>query len=209
MGLLLLSGGGNAEIARTTNEYFVNRIDKEKPLLYIPIAGDPTRRSYESSHSYMKNMFTELGVKNTRMWTDLTNKTVEDLIEYSAIFISGGDPIKLLDHCKTTGFDDVLIHYYESGGTIYGQSAGAMIFGESIAHTVNQKIECINAYNLFNNFSVWPHYIESDNKKIEKLVKKYNRSFYAIPDGVAIAYDGEALHIISDNNLRSIKVFKK
>ncbi|MFT8310657.1 MAG: hypothetical protein ABF629_05780 [Sporolactobacillus sp.] len=46
MGELLLSGGGDAGQTAIINTFFASIIEKDKPMLYIPVAGDPRFRSY-------------------------------------------------------------------------------------------------------------------------------------------------------------------
>jgi len=55
MGELILCGGGNAEQTASINQYFAETINQKKSLLYIPIAGDPSFRPYQSSFEYIKS----------------------------------------------------------------------------------------------------------------------------------------------------------
>ncbi|MGP4079415.1 hypothetical protein ACTWQL_05820 [Pseudalkalibacillus sp. R45] len=96
MGELFLSGGGNAEQTREVNEYFIQKIDPVKPLLYIPLAGDPKFRTYDRCLDYVKSMFNPLGVSEIMMWTDLREKTIDDVTPFSAVYISGGDPTPII-----------------------------------------------------------------------------------------------------------------
>ncbi|WP_233529260.1 hypothetical protein [Bacillus atrophaeus] len=43
MGTLFLSGGGDAGQTQTIDKRFVKELDKDKPLLYIPIAMDTSQ----------------------------------------------------------------------------------------------------------------------------------------------------------------------
>ncbi len=134
MGTLFLSGGGNAEQSEPINKHFVEQMKSSPSLLYIPIAGDPSIRPYVECLNYVKSMFNPLGVSEIEMWTDLEGKTLDDLKKFSGVYISGGDPLKLLEEFKSSGFSIVLTQYFQGGGIIYGQSAGALILCDTLEH---------------------------------------------------------------------------
>lgn len=200
MGRLILSGGGDLEQNVEMNRYFVQSIDQDKPLLYIPLAGDPNYRSYESSLTYIQKMFFPLGIRKITMWTSLRNKTIELVKEFSAIYFSGGYPLTLLNAVRESGFDNVLIQYYESGGTIYGQSAGAIIFGSDISHTLSAEDNSVDyePLNLLNHYRLWCHYDPCEDASIVELLKRNDSSFIALSEGGAICFSQNNKWVISN-----------
>ncbi|WP_394174212.1 Type 1 glutamine amidotransferase-like domain-containing protein [Guptibacillus hwajinpoensis] len=200
MGRLILSGGGELEQNVEINRYFVQSIDADQPLLYIPLAGDSNYRSFESSLAYIQNMFLPLGIRKVTMWTDLNNKTIEEAQKFSAIYFSGGDPFTLLKIVRESGFDKILIQFYESGGTIYGQSAGAIIFGSNISHTLSKEDNSFDyePLNLINPYRLWCHYDPSDDESIVELLKGNNSPFVALSEGGAICFSESNKWVISN-----------
>ncbi len=199
MGNLILSGGGNADQNSSVHNYFVNSIERDKPLLYIPLAGDPSFRSYGTSLKYVQSIFNPLGVDAITMWTELNNKSLSELKRFSAVYFSGGCTLTLLKALKKSNFDKILMQYYESGGTIFGQSAGAIIFGSHITHT-NPKGENSAEYeplNLIYNYRLWCHYDAREDKLIYQFSEDGGPPFLALPDGAAIRFSDNSMEIIS------------
>ncbi|MFD1021005.1 Type 1 glutamine amidotransferase-like domain-containing protein [Thalassobacillus hwangdonensis] len=193
MGELILSGGGDAKQNQRVNSYFSKLIRHDKTLLYIPLAGDPSHRSYEDSLKYIRNTFNPLGIEEIEMWTELTNKTAEELERFTAIYFSGGSTTELLRAIRSSGFDEVLLSFYEKGGIIYGQSAGAIIFGRSIEHTLEETVHSEKPLDLANGFSIWAHYDSKDDGSIESY-----DSILALSEGAAVHMTKDEMHAIGE-----------
>ncbi|MFD1174545.1 Type 1 glutamine amidotransferase-like domain-containing protein [Oceanobacillus picturae] len=198
---MILSGGGGPKETLEINKYFVQEIDISKPLLYLPIALNPDYRTYESSYDYVNSVLNPLGINEITMWVDIKNKTIEDMKQFSAVYISGGNTFSLLNDLKSARFDAVLSQFLLEGGTIYGQSAGAIIFGNHIkilpdVDLNNVGLKKFNALNLVKDCCIWCHYKKEDDAMIEEAVIEYGHPIIAIPDGTAV--------VLSDNKIRVI-----
>ena len=66
------------------------------------------------------------------MWTDLQNRSYEDLARYSGVFIAGGNTFSLLKQVRESGFDRLLVKYITKDLPVFGGSAGAIILGRDI-----------------------------------------------------------------------------
>ncbi|MGM7702374.1 Type 1 glutamine amidotransferase-like domain-containing protein [Pseudalkalibacillus sp. Hm43] len=203
MGKLLLSGGGNAVQSAPINKHFVEQLNASPSILYIPIAGDPSFRPYEECLDYVKSMFNPLGVKEIEMWTDFEGKTLDDLKQYSGVYMSGGDPLRLLEAFKATGFSKVVTQYFEGGGIIYGQSAGALILCETIAHLYvgDDPQPNPNAYTgleLFKGKLIWCHYTEEADHEIKDSLRQIDRPIVAIPNGTALYINNLRMKLIGN-----------
>ena len=195
---LVLSGGGNASETNVINNIFVQMINHRKPLLYIPVAGDPNHRSYERSFEYIKSIFQPLGVSKFDMWTEVQNKTVEDVTPFSAIYISGGDAKRLWRILQQNHFDTVLYEYLKNGGIIYGQSAGAMIFGKEILDGGIHEGESYPSLNLVQSHSLHCHYIEDEERSLQKVVNGTDKSVVALPNGAALLVTPEEIKVLGE-----------
>ncbi|WP_347551345.1 Type 1 glutamine amidotransferase-like domain-containing protein [Pseudalkalibacillus hwajinpoensis] len=211
MGNLILSGGGNVEQNFRVHDYFVKSIDKDKPLLYIPLAGDPGFRSYDTSLKYVQSIFNPLGIGTITMWTELKNKTLSELKHFSAVYFSGGCTLTLLKALKKSNFDKILIQFYESGGTIFGQSAGAIIFGSNISHTYSREniLAESEPLNLIHNYRLWCHYNAQHDELIYEFSEDGRPPFIALTEGglfVLLILVGKSL---ADKHMSSNTVRKK
>ena len=193
MGNLILSGGGSSEQNHITHQFLVKTVGKDKPILYIPLAGDANYRPHYKSLEYIKSSLEPFGIKEVTMWTDLNLKTVEELKCFSAIYFSGGSTLTLLKSIKESDFDKVLIKYLKSGGTIFGQSAGAKIFGRGVFHTTTEKYHSLNLLK----YRLWCHYHRTNDEELREQSIRKGDPIIAIADGGAIHVTDTGFQVIS------------
>lgn len=167
---VFLCGGGSGTQTSEAYEKFVSIIDKDKPLLYIPLA-----MNYDCMEKCEKWIKEELGeyeitnIEIVRTTNDLYDKNLED---YCAVFIGGGNTYKLLFELKLTGFFDKLKDYIQSNGIVFGGSSGAIIMGKDIKSCKcddENEVGLINTkgIDVLNGFSLLCHYTNRDEEKNE------------------------------------------
>jgi len=183
---IVLAGGGDAEDSRLLDELFASWIGPQGKLLYWPIALRG-RRSFESCFEWITTTFAPLNITRISMWTDLVDHRIDELEEFDAIYIGGGNTYSLLAELISSGFDRHLKAYAEEGGIIYGGSAGAVVLGKDIrtvSHMDRNDIGLseVKGLNLANDHLVWPHYQPRVDKLIEEFVRKHQQSVLAISE---------------------------
>ena len=127
-GTLFLSGGGSEKDSYLLDREFAKLLKGK--LLYIPIAIDTKTHPFPECFKWIKSVFGQFGFSNIEMWTSVKDKTPDNLKEFDAVYIGGGNTFKLLKEFRDSGFDKLLVEFYRSGGHIYGGSAGAIILGK-------------------------------------------------------------------------------
>ena len=183
---LLLSGGGDPEQVKELDNFFAKEVGNGK-VLYIPVAME--KIPYDDCFKWFKSTYAEYGIVNIEMCKKKKKKIKLD--DYSAIFIGGGNTFKLINEMRKTGFDKKIIDYIKNDGLVYGGSAGAIIFGESID----------TGLNIIDGYKIWCHYNikdESDLKKVKgKIIVLYEESglFY---DGVKMQSIGKSFFIVDN-----------
>ncbi|WP_078552115.1 Type 1 glutamine amidotransferase-like domain-containing protein [Bacillus alkalicellulosilyticus] len=203
MGRLILAGGGDAEQTLLIDKEFVNLINTDKPLLYIPIAMDTKFIPYESCFKWIKGVFNPLGIDNIIMWTeyDLINKQIEDLNQFSAVYIGGGNTFSLLEDFNKTLFTNVLKEYVVNDGIIYGGSAGAIILGKDIgtcSHMDSNDLDLkeLNGLGLVEDYSIWCHYKVEDDILISNYLLEYKNPVISLPEETALLLNEEGMKVI-------------
>jgi dipeptidase E len=198
---LLLSGGGGPEQVKELDNFFAKEVGNGK-VLYIPVAME--KIPYDDCFKWFKSTYAEYGIVNIEMCTELDKKIKLD--DYSAIFIGGGNTFKLINEMRKTGFDKKIIDYIKNDGLVYGGSAGAIIFGESIDTALHAdknylRLNNFAGLNIIDGYKIWCHYNikdESDLKKIKgKIIVLYEESglFY---DGVKMQSIGKSFFIVDN-----------
>lgn len=174
MGAIFLSGGGDRKHTEKFDALFTHQLDKNKPLLYVPIAMQGMV-SYKECEKWIKSVFEPLGFNKITMWTDLNGKNLNHLSKFSALYIGGGNTFLLLDHIRKSGFGELLEKFIEMDGMVYGGSAGAIILGEDIRtcdYLDENHIGLIefSGLQLLQGLSVWCHYTSEDDALIEQYI---------------------------------------
>jgi len=200
MGYFFLSGGGDKEQTKEIDQVFIKQINLNKPLLYIPIAMDEAI-PFDECYKWINSVFKPLGIQEIIMWTDLSNKTLEDLKQFSAIYIGGGNTFSLLNAIRISKLDKVLEEYIENEGVIYGGSAGAIILGSNImtcAHmdANNANLQNFEGLNYIQDYSIWCHYEMENDSFIWSYIKNYKKNVIALPEDTGIFYSKSGIEVI-------------
>lgn len=212
-GKLYLGGGGGAEDSIELDKRFLSEL-KNKKIVYIPIALTPKENGYESCYDWITSTLTKASNEfvEISMWTDLSKKKINDLENYSGIYIGGGNTYKLLDQIHKTGFDKILSEFYNQGGLVYGGSAGAIILGKTISIVSEENdadYSFSNGLNLLNNKSVLCHFTPNKtdmvnnflDQHISDLIVLTERSGLIISDDFnaeSVGFDPAAIYTKSD-----------
>ena len=179
--MLILSGGGDPEQVRPIDEFFAALIDHRKKLIYIPVAMEREVFTYEQCLDWFTSTYTPFSIQNIEMFTNLSSADIP--ADTAAVFIGGGNTYKLLKELRSSGFDKKLISYLNSGGIVYGGSAGAMIFGKTIEteiHTGSQNygLTDLSGLNQLNGYDLWCHYTPAD----DHLIAEYPHHLYILSE---------------------------
>lgn len=199
MGTLFLSGGGDKQHTEKFDQQFLAEIGIAKPLLYIPIAMKQIK-SYEECYEWVESVFKPLGIQEISMWTDLNGKSLNDLEQFSAIYIGGGNTFSLLSDLRSSGFDVLLAEYVQAGGILYGGSAGAIILGSDIqtcAHLDSNDVQVteFNGFGLIGDFAIWCHYSSSDDDLIGNYINKTKNPVLALPEETGAYVKGGMIRV--------------
>lgn len=174
---VILSGGGSGEQTKELDNLFASLLNKDKPLLYIPIAIDNIRFSYDNCLKWLKSTFKSLGIKQYKMITemnfsDLSKINVED---YSGIYIGGGNTPYLLKKLKASNFWNKIKYAIKKNIPIYGSSAGAIIFSRSIKPSLNfdnnwVELKELRGMNIINDNYLFCHFSHEKEEQIRKII---------------------------------------
>lgn len=198
---IFLSGGGSGEKSRKVDAKFIGSIPNGKPILYVPLARNPP---YESCMDWIKSNFKPLDLSNFYMVDNIEKLEDIDMSAYSGVYIGGGNTYKLLGDLKSTGFLKVLKDHITKGGLAYGGSAGAIIMGEDIGTADSENMHGMNdtqGLGLANGFSVYCHYTEEDNKRIQEYRNSNNHDVLAITEDAGIHIDGSKMEAIGPGSI--------
>ncbi|MEM5803245.1 MAG: Type 1 glutamine amidotransferase-like domain-containing protein [Candidatus Aenigmatarchaeota archaeon] len=185
---MFLAGGGGKDDSYLLDKRFLEEIgDITNPIIYIPVAMEPQR--YSRCFDWFCQTFS-LPQHKIYMLTDLSLRP-----ECSAVYIGGGDTVRLLRQIKENKFDEYLKELiFNRNVPVYGGSAGAIIFGQNIltapeARTQNLSIKEAKGLG-FLNFSVLCHY------NYQPVEIKGLQEILCIPERSGVFINGDFLEVI-------------
>lgn len=199
MGPIFLSGGGDKKFTKKLDEGFISVIDREKPLLYIPVAMKNIL-AYEDCYEWANDLFNSLGIQKIVMWTEIKQRNLKDLERFSAVYIGGGNTFSLLDELRGSGFDQTIVSYIHKGGIVYGGSAGAIIMGSDIqtcAHLDENEVALTDTsgFALIGNYAIWCHYNDMDDEKIRNFILENKKPVIALPEETGICFNEKIIKV--------------
>lgn len=196
---LFLSGGGNEKDSFELDSLFVKSLVKKK-ILYIPLAARLDAIGYESNYDWITTTLsahTE-DFLEIIMSIKLEKINCEELNQFGAVYIGGGNAYHLLKTFNDSRFSRKLLNYYLQGGIIYGGSAGAIVLGKDIG-TV--KEENLNLYpsskglNLVNNYSIICHYSDELEGRVNGYALSTKYPVIALPEKSGLIIENNQVQV--------------
>ena len=187
---IILSGGGDPVAVIPIDQYFSSILDLRKTVLYIPIAMEGRRYSFDECFAWFKRTYGEYGVSNIELCTDLGTVNLDS--RYGAVFIGGGNTFVLLDKIQRSSFAAQMRSYLDSGGILYGSSAGAIACGKTIepAHCLDDNlvgIKNLAGLNLLGGNDVFCHY---EPYKHDSYIAGLDRDLFLLYEESGLVFDG-------------------
>lgn len=202
---IFLGGGGDKEASKQIDKFFINTIKKEQleGIIYIPIA--LTSRSYESCFEWFSSIFAN-SVSKIEMWKNLENKILGGMEKKMAIYIGGGDTLRLITLIRDSEIDKQIISFVKNGGVLYGGSAGAIILGKDIRTAPEAKIsEQTQGLGLIGDYSIACHYKTDDFSELMRISEIAKSKVLAIEENAGIVFDGKEIRPVGPGKSYIIK----
>lgn len=201
---IFLNGGGDGIQTAKARKRFNEIIDHSKPLLYVPLAME--NDMYDSCYEWIKGEMNDVDIPAIEMVRSAKEFAAKDYSDYCALFFGGGNTFKLLNDLKTSGAFEKIQEFIKNDGVIFGGSAGAIIFGESLEScklddTNEVGLKDISGFNVLGGISLLCHYTngtpEKDNERKEYLLKLSKRmKTIALPEEDTIFINGDTVEVI-------------
>ena len=214
---LFLNGGGSDQQVTESYHFFKEKADTSRPLLYVPLAMKIEK--YPSCLEWITNEMSECHFPKIDMVTSVEELATKNFNEYGAIFIGGGNTYKLLADLKSCSAYQKIQDFLVTNGTIYGGSAGAIIFGknlDSCRHDDENKVNLqdINGFDKVFGAYIGAHYPNEDDERTQKATESFTQLSFggpviALPEEDTLVIDQDKIHIIGSRNFYLFKEGKR
>jgi cyanophycinase-like exopeptidase len=167
-GSLALVGSGEylPQMAEFEKELINDGLANNKKLIYVQI---PTAAGQESDHRL--NYWQQLGESAAKrlgvtqsflpIFTreDANNpELLKSISDAALIYLSGGDPHYLANTLRDTLAWDLILKNWQTGASLSGCSAGAMVLSDQIPHFRLSRSEPTKGFGLLKEVRVIPHF---------------------------------------------------
>lgn len=203
MKLFLCGGGSGKQILLALNK-FSKQLDKNKPILYIPLAMD--EKKYKDCYTWFKEEIKYMKINNFKMVKSSLELSKINFDEYSALFIGGGNTYKLLNDIKSNGNYEKILKYLNNGGIIFGGSAGAIIFGKDIDGCMTEDSNIVNlndteGFNILKDYSFLCHLNNKHFKKNKDYLFHYtkDKKLIYLPENDVIYINDDRISLIGNH----------
>lgn len=196
-GRLFLGGGGNEDQSFGVDEIFLRDVSR---VLYVPLAWP------DDDFAGCLKWFTKAMSKHKRVRIQMLTDPQKDarLQDQDAVYIGGGNTFKLLMRIREGGFDRRLLDYYDSGGTVYGGSAGALIWGADIgiarvcadADKNQVGLKDTSGFDALHGLDIQCHYLPDQLKRHQEYITRSGRNVVAIPEESALLLEDGRMKVI-------------
>ena len=205
---LLLCGGGSGDQTVEANKIFNQIIDHSKPLLYVPLAMDENKHSYNKCLEWITDELSNVDIPSIEMVRTFDEFASINYNDYCAIFIGGGNTFRLLKGIKDSGAFNKINEYINNNGIVYGGSAGAIIFGYDINSCLvmdsnNVELKDTKGFNVLDGKSIFAHYTNEYTPYDHEVFREYLIK-YSISNEEVIALPEETTIFINDDQIEFI-----
>ena len=201
---LFLNGGGCGEQVKESYALFKQKVDTNKPLLYIPLA--MKKEKYPSCLEWITGELAEFNISKIEMITSAEELCTKNLADYAALFIGGGNTYKLLAELKSCDAFQKINAFLEEEGIIFGGSAGAILFGKTIdscryADPNEVGLKETSGFNKVFGTYIGAHYPNDDPAKTQRATECFTE---LSNDAPVIALPEEDTLVMNQNTLQIV-----
>jgi dipeptidase E len=205
VGKIYLGGGGDEKDAFAAEDNFFKDVNS---VLYIPLAW--ANEDFESCLNWFTDLVKAHHEIEIRMLTDVTQEI--DLSKFDGVYIGGGNTFKLLKKLKESKLGKKLINFYESGGKIFGGSAGAIIWGKTInistickdADRNIVKLKDLTGFAKVGKYDIQCHFESNQINEHKKYIRDFGNEVIAIPEESALIVEGNKCKVIGEKSISII-----
>ena len=203
---VFICGGGSGEQTQRALHRLNEVIWHDLPCLYIPLAME--EEQYDSCYEWITGELRSVEIPGIEMIRSAEELARKCLTDYSFLYIGGGNTFKLLNDIKRVNMFEPIREYLQNGGTVFGGSAGAIIFGEDLESCALDDdnevgLKDTKGFDVLNGISFLCHFTnripEQDQRSEEYLLKiSDHRKLYALPEEDTLFLNESCLEEIID-----------
>lgn len=201
---LFLTGGGDQEYFKNLDRIFIDSLPENAFIGILPQAADDPTDVLER----IKQDFSHKKINNFQL---LLNDQIE-ITQFDAIMIEGGNTFKLIQEIRETNFFSMLKKFYQSGKSIYADSAGAIMLGSDIqtaflgddADEDHLKLQDYRGIDLLSSWAIHAHATSDEFDDLNDLLFDKANPILALAEETGIYIKENELTVYGKEALNTI-----
>lgn len=156
---------------------------------------------------YMEQLGLKVDVVDLREYSDAASLK-QKLADYDLIWAMGGNTYMLRYEMQRSGFDQIIKELLESGIAYGGDSAGALVAGQSIAGVESADEPAFAEEYIVDGLNLIPYVVlpHIDNPEFTNVLpvfkeKHQDKEIIELKDSQAVVFDGEEHRIVEGQGL--------
>jgi len=201
---LFLTGGGDQECFEALDQKFIESLPKNAKILILPVAAE--ENEYEDVYDRIKENFVSKKISTFELCKNPSALTSENLQEYDAIMIEGGNTFKLIQAVRNSSFNKCLEDYCQTDKIIYADSAGAIVLGSDVQTAFlgedgdedESKLQDYRGLGVLNEWSLHCHYEPEQLEQLQELMYSTGSTVICLPEPTGIFFDQSTIEVFGE-----------
>lgn len=207
---LFLTGGGEQEDFAQLDNHFLNTLGSNAKLLLIPLACE--EGEYDGAYERIEGCFDHKNVSQIDMSLTPHLMSWEELNEYHALIIEGGNTFKLIQALRETAFFNLMKKFYQVGKHIYADSAGAIILGSDVqtaflgedADEDELKLQDYRGLDLISPWAIHAHSTPDEYEDLQDLLYDKGNPILLLSEPTGICLQESQITVFGKEPLEAI-----
>lgn len=193
-GNIIISGGWESE---EITKVFNDMIRPNGHVLICPFSKEGEELKFRMKNP--KGWLPEFRSDIKTDFLDESNSVNINMKNYDALFLAGGNTLRLFNMINKFGLDKKFQEFHKDGGIIYGNSAGAILMGKNIKidpETLSNKNSI--GFNWLGDLSVATHWPEYESEYVKNFCAENKIKAICCPahQGATFDNNGNLINII-------------
>jgi dipeptidase E len=204
-----LTGGGDQECFRHLDLHFFDELPKNSSIGVLAQAGDDPLESL----ARIEQDFEHQKISSVT----LVKSPSEELLDYDALIIEGGNTFNLIRAVRDSDFFSLLKKFSESGKPLYADSAGAIVLGSDV-HTAflgdegdedQLRLQDYRGLDIIHPWCVHAHSTPEDFEELQNILYNTGNPIFALSEETGIRICDNEIEVFGHDPLWAITFMGK
>ncbi|MAX67306.1 MAG: hypothetical protein CME66_10260 [Halobacteriovoraceae bacterium] len=198
---LFLTGGGDQESFKKIDQVFLKNLKPDSQVALLAHACEDQQEALERIVYYFE--------RPPISQIDLIKKPSEEILNYDALMIEGGNTFELIQQMRESSFFNLIKKFIDLGKPIYADSAGAIILGRDV-HTAflgddgdddQLRLQDYRGLGVLGDWCLHAHSTEDDYEQLQDLLYDKGWPILALSEEASVFINKDEVEVLGPDDL--------